>query len=86
MTDGRLTAFGAVAIPTGIGGRPLRRYIVDCEHATTELTLQRGDEDDREVLTRLLEQHHTALATSKDGPCECQPTSRQLGILSAILH
>lgn len=80
---GELTAFGAVSVPTPAGGGTLRRYVIDCPHATTDLTLIRRPSADLEVLTQLLDSHHALASKDEEDPCTCVPTFRQLEPLSA---
>ena len=80
---GELTAFGAISVPTPAGGGTLRRYIIDCKHATTDLTLIRRPSADLEVLTQLLDTHHAHASQDEAEACECLPTLRQLEPLAA---
>jgi len=80
---GELTAFGAVALSTPGSPGALRRYIIDCEHATTDLALYRTAAMDLEVLTQLLDTHHELASKDEDEKCECEPTFRQLEPLRA---
>ena len=61
-------------------GQGLRRYIVDCDHATTELILRRDDDsDDARVIADLIDDHRINYAASPSGLdelCGCQPVTR----------
>lgn len=83
---GELTAFGAVDVP---GPQRVRKYIVDCRHAYTELDLQdRSPDEDIRILGIQLENHHrAAIQGYRDGnadePCDCEPSASQLAQLNS---
>jgi hypothetical protein len=59
-------------------GPGIRKFILDCYHATTELRLYRDDpRDDVVVLSNLVTRHQQAYNQSPDSTeefCGCEPT------------
>lgn len=83
MADG-VMHYGASDVM--VEGQRKRTYILDCPHATTQVTLDRTADDDAEVLPHLLWQHREAVhqgvvsgapRRSEDAPmpeeCVCIP-------------
>lgn len=81
----KLTAYGAVDVPTPHGMSQLRHYIIVCEHATTELDLVRRPSEDANVLRQLLRDHRHAIKETEGEDCDCEPTAKQLGIAASRL-
>lgn len=76
-----LTAFGAVDVPTPADSGNLRRYIIDCSHATTQVDLSRRREEDHIVLALLLDQHRHAIRETEHEVCVCEPTEQQTALM-----
>lgn len=60
-------------VASDIGGDPVvRHYVLDCEHANSELDLVRTPEQDGDVLGGMLRNHRATVA-SRGGLCLCDP-------------